>query len=85
MDTFFQVLEDHTFPTRLSDFFAFAHRSALAAEAECPKVNARTPHYSRAVRKAIAGTLLTADSLLIRFRLLCWTNTKKFRSHNLFC
>ena len=57
MDTFFQVLEDHTFPTRLSDFFAFAHRSALAAEAECPKVNARTPHYSRAVRKAIAGTL----------------------------
>lgn len=70
MDTFFQVLEDHTFPTRLSDFFAFAHRSALAAEAECPKVNARTPHYSRAVRKAIAEPHLAswkAESPLIHF------------------
>ena len=64
MDTFFQVLEDHTFPTRLSDFFAFAHRSALATEAECPKVNAGTPHYSRAVRKAIAGPLPTTVDLL---------------------
>jgi hypothetical protein len=56
MDTFYQVLHDHTFPTRLSDFFAFAHRSARAAEAECPKVHARQHEFSRAIRKAIAGT-----------------------------
>ncbi len=55
MRTFYQVLEDHAFPQRLADFFAFAHKEGYATSRASTMIHSTGGEYTAALRKAIAG------------------------------